>query len=111
RDGGWLVDVVPAVGEAVGLETPYGVQGRSLWPLLTGGAYPRDEFRSAYVELGYGGLHYGEDERPPLHFAYGGPRFDELNAVTQSGTGKGGRVGRPKLTDDMLGNGEAYNLH
>jgi arylsulfatase A-like enzyme len=105
-----LVDVLPTLGEALGLEVPYGVQGRSLWPLLTGGAYSAAEFRSAYVELGYGGLHYGEHERPPLHFSYDGPRFDELNTVTQSGTVKGVRQGRWKLTYDMLGNGELYDL-
>jgi arylsulfatase A-like enzyme len=105
-----LVDVMPTLCEALGFETPYGVQGRSLWPVLTGGAYPKSEFRSAYVELGYGGLHYGEHERPPLHFEYGGRRFDELNAVTQSGTVKCVRMGRWKLTYDMLGNGELYDL-
>jgi arylsulfatase A-like enzyme len=110
RDHVSLVDVLPTLGEALGLEVPYGVQGRSLWPLLTGGAYPAAEFRSAYVELGYGGLHYGEHEHPPLHFPYGGPRFDELNAVTQSGTVKCVRQGRWKLTYDMLGNGELYDL-
>jgi arylsulfatase A-like enzyme len=105
-----LVDVLPTLCEALGLETPYGVQGRSLWPLLTGQPYPAAEFRSAYVELGYGGMHYGEAERPPLHFEYGGPRFDELNAVTQSGTLKCVRLGRWKLSYDMLGNGELYDL-
>jgi arylsulfatase A-like enzyme len=105
-----LVDVMPTLCEALGLEIPYGVQGRSLWPLLSGGEYAREEFRSAYVELGYGGLHYGEDERPELHFEYGGKRFDELNTVTQSGTVKCVRRGRWKLTFDMLGNGELYDL-
>jgi arylsulfatase A-like enzyme len=105
-----LVDVLPTLCDALGLDVPYGVQGRSLWPLLTGGVYPKEEFRSGYVELGYGGMHYGEHERPPLHFLYGGPRFDELNTVTQSGTVKCVRMGRWKLTFDMLGNGELYDL-
>jgi len=105
-----LVDLMPTLCEAVGLETPYGVQGRSLWPLLTGHDYPAEEFRSAYVELGYGGMHYGERDRPPLHFAYGAPRFDELNTVTQSGTVKCVRMDRWKLTYDMLGNGELFDL-
>jgi arylsulfatase A-like enzyme len=104
------VDVLPTLAEALGLETPFGVQGRSLWPLLTGGAYPEAEFRSGCVELGFGGLHYGEHEHPPLHFSYDGPRFDELNTVTQSGTVKCVRMGRWKLTYDMLGNGELYDL-
>jgi arylsulfatase A-like enzyme len=105
-----LVDVMPTLCEALGIEVPYGVQGRSLWPLLTGGDYPREEFRSIYAELGFGGLHYGEHESPPLHFPYDGSHFDELNAVTQSGTTKMVRMGRWKLTFDMLGNGELYDL-
>src|SRR5262249_44469172 len=105
-----LVDVLPTVCDALGLETPYGVQGRSLWPLLAGAGYPREVFRSAYVELGYGGLPYGEAERPPLHCEYGGPRFDELNTVTQSGTVKCVRQGRWKLTADMVGNGQLFDL-
>ena len=108
------MDLLPTLCEALGLETPYGVQGRSLWPLLTsqkGAAPPTGgEFRSAYVELGYGGLHYGEHEHPELHFPYGGPRFDELNTVTQSGTVKALRMGRWKLTFDMLGNGQLFDL-
>ena len=105
-----LVDVMPTICDSLGLETPYGVQGRSLWPLLAGDSYPEAEFRSMYVELGFGGLHYGEHVRPPLHFEYGGPRLDELNSVTQSGTVKCVRMGRWKLTYDMLGNGELYDL-
>jgi arylsulfatase A-like enzyme len=105
-----LVDVLPTLCDMLGIDVPYGVQGRSLWPLLTGQPYPAGEFRSAYVELGYGGLHYGEQERPALHFEYGGRRFDELNTVTQSGTVKMVRTGRWKLTYDMLGNGELYDV-
>jgi arylsulfatase A-like enzyme len=29
-----LVAIFPAICEMLGLELPYGVQGRSLWPLL-----------------------------------------------------------------------------
>ena len=89
-----LVDLMPTLCEMVGAQIPYGVQGRSLWPLLTGQEYPRDEFRSIYAEAGFGGLPYDEDERPPLHFPYEGPRLDELNSVTQSGNLKMVRKGR-----------------
>jgi arylsulfatase A-like enzyme len=105
-----LVDVMPTLCDALDVEMPYGVQGRSLWPILTGDDYPKEEFRSGYVEHGYGGLHYGEHDRPPLHFEYGGVRFDELNTVTQSGTTKMVRMGRWKLSYDMLGNGELYDV-
>ena len=105
-----LVDLMPTLCEAVGAPIPYGVQGRSLWPLLTGQSYPRDEFRSAYAELGFGGLPYGSDERPPLHYPYDGPTFDELNSVTQSGNLKMVRMDRWMLLYDLLGRGELYDL-
>lgn len=105
-----LVDVMPTLCEAIGAEIPYGVQGRSLWPMLSGRNYPSEEFRSIYAELGFGGMFYDKDERPPLHFPYEGPVFDELNSVTQSGKLKMVRMGQWKLTFDMLGQGELYNL-
>ena len=43
--------------------------------------YPAEEFRSMYVEHGFGGLHYGEHEFPPLHFSYNGTRLDELSVA------------------------------
>ena len=105
-----LVDIMPTLCEATGAEIPYGVQGRSLWPLLTGQSDGGEEFRSIYVELGFGGLPYDEHERPPLHFPYDGPEFDELNSVTQSGNLKMVRMGRWKLLFDMQGHGELYDL-
>lgn len=105
-----LVDIMPTVCEAAGVEVPYGVQGRSLWPLATGRPYPRDEFRSVHASLGIGGLPYGEQERPPLHFPYEGAVLDELNAVTQSGRSEMVRKGRWKLVFDSLGNGELYDV-
>jgi arylsulfatase A-like enzyme len=50
-----LVDLAPTLLEAVGLERHPGMQGRSLWPLLTGAA-PLDEHREdIYCEY-YNGL-------------------------------------------------------
>ncbi len=105
-----LVDVMPTLAEALGVEPPYGVQGRSLWPMIAGGEYPREEFRSAYAELGFGGVYYGEEERPKLHFTYEEPYFDELNSVTQSGNLKMVRMGKWKLTFDMLGRGQLFDI-
>lgn len=105
-----LVDLMPTLCEAVGAEVPYGVQGRSLWPIVTGDTYPREEFRSVHASLGIGGLPYAEDERPPLHFGYAGRTLDELNAVTQSGRLEMVRMGRWKLLFDSLGRGELYDV-
>jgi len=105
-----LVDIMPTLCEAIGAPVPHGVQGRSLWPLLTGGEYPKEEFRSIYAEVGVGGAPYGEAERPPLHFPYEGRAFDSLNAFTQSGKEKMVRLGDWKLVYDVMGRGELYDL-
>lgn len=86
-----LADLMPTLCEAIGSRIPDGVQGRSLWPLLTGAPCPEEEFASVYVEQGMGGLPYGPQDVPdPMPGLFtdgpgGAPRFDELNAVTQSG--------------------------
>ncbi|MGH3660799.1 MAG: hypothetical protein ACRDTQ_02925, partial [Micromonosporaceae bacterium] len=100
----------PTLCEAAGQPIPYGVQGRSLWPMLTGAAYPEAEFDSVYAEQGFGGLPYGVDDRPELHFPYHGTRYDELNSVTQSGTLVMLRQGDWKLSYDVTGKGELYHL-
>jgi arylsulfatase A-like enzyme len=105
-----MVDLLPTICELVGADIPDGVQGRSLAPLLAGEPAPPGEFDSIIAELGYGGAPYGEDERPPLHFDYSGPTFDELNSVTQSGGQRMVRQGRYKLIMDGEGVGELYDL-
>ena len=107
-----VVDLMPTLCEAIGAEMPEGVQGRSLWPLLTGNDYPEEEFRSAYAEQGFGGLHYTDDE--PLDPAEDGLKagagYDCLNSWTQSGTMRMVRKGDWKLIFDMMGDGQLYNL-
>ena len=112
-----IADILPTLCEAVGLPTPDGVQGRSLWPLLTGGDYPREEFASAYVEHGFGGLHYTEHEdldpaKDGLHVSKGGKwgGYDCLNSWTQSGQMRMVRKGDWKLVYDMQGKGQLYDL-
>jgi arylsulfatase A-like enzyme len=111
-----LADVMPTLCEAMGAPIPRGVQGRSLWPLLRGEDYPREEFESVYAEVGFGGMHYGpNDAIDPKWGRVAGapgavPTYDELNPVTQSGTLKMVRRGDWKLTFDMMGNGQLYNL-
>lgn len=105
-----LVDLMPTLAEAVGQQIPFGVQGRSLWPMLTGADWPQAEFASVYAELGIGGPPWGREGRPELHFPYDGPVIDELNAVTQSGNLKMAREGDWKILFDESGNGELYDL-
>ena len=122
-----MADVMPTLCEAIGTEIPIGVQGRSLWPLLQGKEYPREEFRSAYSEAGLGGLYYEasdnisftgtepearakkeQEQRTANGVRNGG--FDELNKVTLSGLQKMVRWGDWKLIYDMMGYGQLYNL-
>ncbi|HEV2275319.1 MAG TPA: sulfatase-like hydrolase/transferase, partial [Acidobacteriaceae bacterium] len=108
-----MADVMPTLCEAIGAEIPHGVQGRSLWPLLQGKAYPREEFRSIYTTVGLGGLYYEKPDKIPYSSAtlrigqetsnsspYG-IGWDELDKVTQSGLQKMVRMGDWKLIYDM----------
>ena len=108
-----IVDVMPTLCEAIGQDLPVGVQGRSLWPLLTGRDYPKEEFASIYAEHGFGGLHYTADDKldPRREGAINrAVSFDELNSWSQSGTMRMVRKGDWKLIFDMQGAGQLYNL-
>ncbi|QIK72031.1 sulfatase-like hydrolase/transferase [Propioniciclava coleopterorum] len=104
-----IVDVLPTVCGLAGLEPPRGSQGRDLTGLWAG-RDAGEEFATAYVELGYGGVAYGVDARPPLHFDYAGPTFDELNSVTQSGHERMLRLDDLKLVMDAEGRRWLYDL-
>ncbi len=107
-----IVDIMPTVCEAIGVDLPRGVQGRSLWPLLTGQDYPAEEFASAYAEQGFGGLHYtADDDFDPYEDGLNPVvSFDELNGWSQSGTMRMLRKGDWKLIYDMQGRGQLYHL-
>lgn len=112
-----IVDLFPTICEAVGVAIPQGVQGRSLWPLLTGQAYPPGEFASAYAEHGFGGLPYdGTETLDPAKDGLKGAKDDQwgsydcLNSWTQSGSMRMVRKGDWKLLFDVTGRGQLYNL-
>ncbi len=114
-----MADVMPTFCEAMGAEIPNGVQGRSLWPLLQGKDYPREEFRSIYSGVGVGGLYYDKADHVPYSISEGnvenasptyGRGWDELNKVTQSGNAKMVRMEDWKLAYDMMGYGQLYHL-
>lgn len=105
-----IVDVLPTLAEWTGQEIPAGVQGRSLAPLLRGEPALPEEFGGIVAELGYGGISYDEDSRPPLHFPYEGRRFDELNSVTLGGEMRTVISGRWKLVVDDLGTQRLHDL-
>jgi arylsulfatase A-like enzyme len=112
-----ICDILPTLCEAAGLPIPAGVQGRSLWPIVTDEDYPDEEFASACVEHGFGGLDYTSEE--PLdpredglfESTDGQPgSYDCLNSWTQSGTMRMVRKGDWKLVFDMQGEGQLYDL-
>ena len=108
-----ICDVMPTLCDALGAALPEGVQGRSLWPLLGGRQYPRDEFTSAYAEHGFGGLNYAEeDDLDPVEEGALNPgrSFDCLNTWTQSGVTRMVRKNDWKLVFNMEGQGQLYNL-
>lgn len=110
-----IADIFPTLCTAIGADIPLGVQGRSLWPMLTGKPYPRKEFSSIMVQQGFGGEDFTRDET--LTFSEEGAltpnkiaHFDELNTWTQSGMLRMVRQGDWKLVLDSYGRGELYNL-
>ena len=108
-----LVDVLPTLCGMLGLEPPPGVQGRDLWPLLSG-AGDGAEFDSMYAEAGVEGRPYEAEDDPPLR---GGSftlksvgTWNELNDVTQTGKWKMVVKGDWKLVVDPYGARELYDL-
>jgi arylsulfatase A-like enzyme len=109
------VDIMPTICTMIGAPIPDGVQGRSLWPLLTGKPYPKEEFNSMMVQQGFGGLNYiNFEEYDPYTqdgtVTKGQQEADELNTWSQSGTMRMLRKDDWKLAYDMQGAGQLYNL-
>ena len=109
-----LVDIFPTACEIMGAEIPAGVQGRSLVEMLEGREYPEEEFRSVMTEAGFGGQYFTKEDSSDYIGEGAVTRqrffFDELNTWSQSGTIAMIRMGDWKLSLDMLGNGEMYNV-
>lgn len=109
-----IIDIFPTLCEVMDAEIPIGVQGRSLWPLLQGKEYPREEFSSIMAEDGFGGMYYTKadatDYKEEGAVGKKGFFFDELNTWSQSGTMRMLRKGDWKLVYDMDGNGQLYNM-
>jgi arylsulfatase A-like enzyme len=110
-----IADLFPTFCEAIGAAIPVGVQGRSLWPMLTGHSYPKEEFSDMVAQLGYGGDDVALDDS--LTFEQEGAltpnkiaHFDCLNTWTQSGTSRMIRQYDWKLILNQAGEGELYYL-
>lgn len=105
-----LADLFPTLCEAMGEPLPDGVQGRSLRSLLAGEGYPDEEFRSVYVEGGYGGRPVGPEAVERAAWLPEAIGFHELNPVMQSGRACAVRRGDWKLDVDDGGDWSLYDL-
>ena len=114
-----IVDILPTICDFLGIEIPFGVQGKTLLPILKGESYPQREYETAYSESGFGGLYWDENDSLDL-IAEGASKaysdegrpltFDCLNTWTQCGQVRMVRKGKYKIQVDMLGAGYLYNL-
>lgn len=109
-----ITDILPTLCDALQLPLPAGVQGKSLWPMLTGQPYPKKDFASVYAEHGYGGMLYNERDEINfdncLNIGPKGVTFDSLNTYSQCGTMKMLRKDQWILTVDCEGGGQLYDL-
>ena len=110
-----LVDLLPTLCDMLGVEVPFGVQGKSILPLMQGRSdYPAGEYDVAYSESGFSGLYW--DERDGLTLQAEGAckdgyaTFDCLNTWTQCGQVRMVRKGDWKVQADMMGSVYLYNL-
>lgn len=108
-----LVDVFPTLCDLAGLDVPFGVQGKSLVPLLDGSDRHREEFTVAYAETGFSGLYWNERDaldQKTEGAINPGCTYDCLNTWTQCGQVRMARKGRYKIQADMMGSGYLYDL-
>ncbi len=109
-----IVDILPTICDILGEEIPFGCQGRSILPLLTGEDIPENEYDSAYSESGFSGLYWNdEDELDVVTEGTCPPemdRFDCLNTWTQCGQIRSYWKDDLRIQVDMLGKGWLYDL-
>lgn len=107
-----IVDILPTLCDLIGVDVPFGVQGKSLVPLLKGEELP-GEYDIAYSESGFGGLYWTDDDELTL-CAEGASQnmetFDCLNTWTQCGQVRMVIKGSYKLQTDMEGSCYLYDL-
>lgn len=108
-----LVDILPTICHILGVETPYGVQGKSILPLLENRDIPQKEYDVAYSESGFSGLYWNEKDGLTLENEGASHKmvtFDCLNSWTQCGQVRMIRKGDYSLQMDMMGTGYLYCL-
>jgi len=107
-----IVDILPTLCDLIGVDVPFGVQGKSLVPLLKGEPLA-GEYDVAYSESGFGGLYWNNDDE--LNVCTEGASknyetFDCLNTWTQCGQVRMIVKGHYKMQVDMEGTCYLYDL-
>ncbi|GKX31462.1 sulfatase [Vallitalea longa] len=109
-----ICDIMPTISEIIGEDISDGVQGKSILPILMDMDYPKCQYESVYIEQGAGGLYFKNEDIDNLTPENKGiaeaVTIDELNSVTQAGKMRAVIKNDWKLTFDMMGKGEMYNL-
>ena len=109
-----LIDLLPTVCDIINAPIPDGVQGKSYLSLLLGDDSHKNEFDTAYMESGYGGLIWNSDDAlTPEEEGTSDEarsRYDCLNTWTQSGVVRALRYDRYKIQLDSEENGFLYDL-
>ena len=115
RDGVFvnIVDIFPSLCDLLDVERPFGVQGKSIKPLLANTDFDEREFNTAYSESGFSGLYWNDRDHLSVQeegACYKWETFDCLNTWTQAGQVRMIRKGSFKLQLDMMGTGYLYNV-
>lgn len=108
-----IVDVFPTLCDLLGVDIPFGVQGKSIKAVLCKEEFDKKEFSTAYAESGYSGLFWDDDDNLTVQqekACHNWETFDCLNTWTQSGQVRMLCKGEYKIQMDMMGTGYLYNL-
>lgn len=110
------VDILPTLCDFLGISVPFGCQGKSILPLLSGADLPAHEFDCAYAEAGFSGLYWDNEDELTL-IGEGAASvmgsqmtFDCLNTWTQCGQVRALWKDGYHLQMDMMGSGYLYHL-
>lgn len=108
-----IVDILPTLCDIIGVQMPFGCQGKSILPLLAGREIPTGEFDTAYAESGFGGLYWKDTDELDLASEGASPDgkgFDCLNTWTQCGQVRSLWKDGWHIQVDMMGKGYLYHV-
>lgn len=109
-----LADILPTLCDILGVDIPFGVQGKSLLPILKDENIPHEEFEVAYSESGFSGHYWNKQDKLTAQeegaISKEKDSLDELNTWTQAGQVRSIWKGKYHLQMDMMETGYLYDL-